>query len=334
MQAHRRYLVCIVVMLAALLPIGPTQAQTSRLSVQIQPEYGPPGTVVTFFGTGAPPHTQVELLFAPFSVIGACRDERDFQRASTVEADADGRFRTTHQTPEPGPGYLGVTYLARLIDAAAPRPTSNLECFRFESGPDVRYFAQTGYTIRGRFLDFWDRNGALPVFGYPISFVRHEVNPDTGEQFQTQWFERARLELHTRNRAPYDVLLGRLGDDLLRQGGINWWTIPPAVRAAPGCLYFDETRHNLCNQEGSQGFMRFWQTHGLEFDGIGGTSYVESLALFGYPVTEAYTETNSTGDQILTQWFERARFEWHPNHPEPFRVLLGRIGAHLLARGR
>ncbi len=170
MQHRRRYLV-VMVMLAALVPISSTQAQKSRLSVQIQPEYGPPGTVVTFFGTGAPPHTQVELLFAPFSANGTCRVERDFQRASTVVADSDGRFRTTHQTPELGPGYLGVTYLAKLTDTAAPRPISNLECFRFESGPDIRYFAQTGYTIRGRFLDYWDQNGALPVFGYPISFV-------------------------------------------------------------------------------------------------------------------------------------------------------------------
>ncbi len=37
-------------------------------------------------------------------------------------------------------------------------------------------------------------------------------------------------------------------------------------------------------------------------------------------------ETNSSGDTVLTQWFERARFEYHPNNPAAFRVLLGLLG--------
>jgi len=27
------------------------------------------------------------------------------------------------------------------------------------------------------------------------------------------------------------------------------------------------------------------------------------------------------------QWFERARFEYHPNNPNPYKVLLGRLAA-------
>ncbi len=30
-----------------------------------------------------------------------------------------------------------------------------------------------------------------------------------------------------------------------------------------------------------------------------------------------------------TQWFERARFEFHPNNPDPYKVLLGRLGAEV-----
>jgi hypothetical protein len=37
-------------------------------------------------------------------------------------------------------------------------------------------------------------------------------------------------------------------------------------------------------------------------------------------------ETNSNGDPVLTQWFERGRFEWYPNNPQGFRVLLGLLG--------
>jgi murein DD-endopeptidase MepM/ murein hydrolase activator NlpD len=32
---------------------------------------------------------------------------------------------------------------------------------------------------------------------------------------------------------------------------------------------------------------------------------------------------------VITQWFERARFEYHPNNPDPYKVLLGRLGSEL-----
>jgi Tol biopolymer transport system component len=36
---------------------------------------------------------------------------------------------------------------------------------------------------------------------------------------------------------------------------------------------------------------------------------------------------------VLTQWFERGRFEWHPDKPREFRVLLGRLGAETRQSG-
>jgi hypothetical protein len=33
----------------------------------------------------------------------------------------------------------------------------------------------------------------------------------------------------------------------------------------------------------------------------------------------------------LTQYFERAVFEWHPDNPEPWKLLLRRLGAEALA---
>ena len=59
-------------------------------------------------------------------------------------------------------------------------------------------------------------------------------------------------------------------------------------------------------------------------------SYQRSLALFGLPLTAPRMETNSSGDTVLTQWFERARFEWHPQNAPEFRVLLGRLGDEVL----
>ncbi len=55
---------------------------------------------------------------------------------------------------------------------------------------DVRYFAETGHTLRGAFRYFWETNGAVEIFGYPIT---EEYNGPNGRL--VQWFERARFEL-------------------------------------------------------------------------------------------------------------------------------------------
>jgi hypothetical protein len=135
-----------------------------------------------------------------------------------------------------------------------------------------------------------------------------------------QVFERNRLELHPENPAPYDVLLGRLGGDVLYQQGRPWETLP---REQPrnGCKYFPETNHNLCEP-----FLSYWRSHGLDL-GDPGISERESLALFGLPLTSVGFETNAEGWRGQTQWFERARFELHTENPAPYRILLGRLGA-------
>jgi hypothetical protein len=68
-----------------------------------------------------------------------------------------------------------------------------------------------------------------------------------------------------------------------------------------------------------------WHTNGLEFDGRRGKSEAENLALFGLPMSDAQTETIE-GKEYTVQWFERARFELHPENAPPYNVLLGLLG--------
>jgi hypothetical protein len=185
--------------------------------------------------------------------------------------------------------------------------------------PGKRYFPETGYYVGGRFLEYWQQHGGLAVFGFPVT-----------QQFAengliVQYFERQRFELHPENARPYDVLLGRLGAQL-------WGPLPVAPESGPrsGCIWFPETRQNVCNQEIGTGFASYWQLNGLEFDGQpAGKSYQESLALFGYPITGVVDYTGPEGQRVQAQWFERARFEWHPGNPNPYKVLLGRLGVTL-----
>ena len=175
--------------------------------------------------------------------------------------------------------------------------------------------------IEGRFREYWEQNGGLAVFGYPISAATMQQTADG--TFLTQFFERNRFELHPAEPPPYDVLLGRLGDDRLTQLGRNWQTFPKGAETA-GCLFFTQTGHSVCNQEGDIGFRSYWESHGLQDPALSQVN--RSLALFGFPLSEPAMETNAAGATVLTQWFERARFEFHPGNPSETRVLLGLLG--------
>jgi hypothetical protein len=68
-----------------------------------------------------------------------------------------------------------------------------------------------------RFLDYWEQNGGLPIYGYPISEAFRETSLHDGQTYVVQYFERARFEYHPENEKPYKVLLGRLGVEVLRK---------------------------------------------------------------------------------------------------------------------
>jgi hypothetical protein len=84
----------------------------------------------------------------------------------------------------------------------------------------VLFFTETGHTLRGPFRTYWEAHGGLPLYGYPISEEFSEVNPDNGQAYTVQYFERNRFEYHPEYRgSPYEVLLGLLGNTLLREKG-------------------------------------------------------------------------------------------------------------------
>jgi hypothetical protein len=208
----------------------------------------------------------------------------------------------------------GVLLTLMLAAAGCGIPTTYAQ--------EARCFPETGQCISGRFREYWEQQGGLPAFGYPLTAAFAQ------DGRTVQYFERQRFELHPENGPPYDVLLGRLGDDALRQHGTDWNTLPkfdPGRGAQADCQYFAQTGHAACGA-----FRIYWSTHGLEFDGQPGTRFAESLSLFGYPLSEPLEYTASNGETVRAQWFERARFEWHPNNPDPYKVLLGRLGAELL----
>jgi hypothetical protein len=159
--------------------------------------------------------------------------------------------------------------------------------------PPSQYFPQTGLTVRGDFLQFFNTHGGLEIFGYPLTveFVQ-------GGQL-VQYFQRARME--ARPAGPDPVRLGSLATEL----GYGAPSISENIRSIndPNRRYFRETGHTV-----AYSFLQYFDAHG-------------SLDIFGYPITEFQWENGR-----LVQYFQRARMEWHPEFPENQRVQLGNLG--------
>lgn len=183
---------------------------------------------------------------------------------------------------------------------------------------DQQCFSETSYCIDGRIREFWQQNGGLAVFGFPIGNPE-QISVD-GKTITAQRFERNRLELHPENARPYDVLLGRLGVDRLTQQGRDWFTFPKSSDTG-GCRVFAETGHAVCGD-----ILTAWRKNGIQLDNNAAISEAESLALFGLPISGLVSETLSDGRQYQVQWFERARIELHPENAAPYNVLLGLLG--------
>ena len=113
-------------------------------------------------------------------------------------------------------GLLGTVYGAQsqeLQPGPFARQNGNTE-------PGQIYFAETAHTLRNAFKRHWQSTGGLAQYGYPISEEFYEVNPDNGQTYVVQYFERARFEWHPELiGTPYEVLLGLLGNQLLHDKG-------------------------------------------------------------------------------------------------------------------
>ena len=115
------------------------------------------------------------------------------------------------------------------------------------------------------------------------------------------------------------VQLGLLGKELRREAlkaDPDFQKVDPLVDPdfpASEQMYFPETGHNLRFR-----FLDYWKQNGGQEQ-------------FGLPISEEHLEFEPvSGGYYLTQWFERARFEYHPEKQPPNDVLLGLLGRQLL----
>src|SRR5205823_12298531 len=146
----------------------------------------------------------------------------------------------------------------------------------FGTGPPRSYaqtprnFPETGKSVAGRFLEYWNQNGGLAQQGYPISEEMQEQSDTDGKTYKVQYFERAVFEAHPENQRPYDVLLSLLGVSLYQQKYPN---------GAPGQTPNHQANAKPRNHTGKSvggTCLAYWNSHG-------------ALAQQGYPISDECT---------------------------------------------
>lgn len=171
-----------------------------------------------------------------------------------------------------------------------------------------RIFAETGKTVQGKFLEYWEKNGGLVQQGFPISSEMQEQSATDGKTYTVQYFERAVFELHPENAPPNDVLLSLLGVFSYSQRYPN---------GAPAQVPNDKADSHLFTDTGKRVgglFLDYWNRHG-------------GLAQQGFPISDEFNELSSLdGKTYKVQYFERAVFEYHPENQPPSDVLLSQLG--------
>jgi hypothetical protein len=195
-------------------------------------------------------------------------------------------------------GLAGVLLVVGLV-AQTPRASA---------AADQQCFPETTKCVGPLFLIYWQTHGGLAINGYPVSDERVEVL-ENGQPYTVQYFERVRMEYHPENAAPNTVLLGQFGRAL---HPADPPVPPPAGPITQDGFYFEQTGHYVPGT-----FFGYWNANG-------------GLAQFGYPLSEVISEKLEDGNTYQVQYFERARFELHPENQPPYNVLLGQFGRRVL----
>jgi hypothetical protein len=167
------------------------------------------------------------------------------------------------------------------------------------------------------FVRYWVAHGGLAQFGYPRTEAFKEVNAADGKVYLAQYFERNRFEYHPEYAGTdAEILLGLLGNEqtAARRAAGEAPFVPLTDPYGHHGQFFAKTGHTIEDQ-----FLAYWEAHG-------------GLDLYGYPISEPFPEVNpADGKTYTVQYFERNRFELHPeNAGSPYEVLLGLLGNDLL----
>ena len=167
----------------------------------------------------------------------------------------------------------------------------------------ARQFPETGHWVSGKFLQEYQANPRSAwVYGLPISRAFQIDSPGSSQEVWYQYFEKARFEYRPNNPEDLQLTISPLGAYLHDMAPAA--EIIPTEIGLSSCQYFSQSGHQVCFA-----FLSFFQQQG-------------GISQFGYPVSEVEIR-----DGRKVQYFQKARFEWHPENKHGERVQLTDIGA-------
>jgi len=229
--------------------------------------------------------------------------------AVAVRAAVVQRSRFVISIMQDGGGPLDTDDAVQISIQANPADPASTSA---DSG--TKFFSETKHNVGADFLAYWNASGGLAQFGYPITEAFNDTNPDDKKTYKVQYFERARFEAHPEKAGtPYVVELGRLGITIT-QGRNSEKAFAPVAHTDDTAdkRFFPEVGHTL-----SGAFKTYWDAHG-------------GLPIYGLPLCEPFEEKSATDSLTwLVQYFERNRFEYHPDTKE---IVFGLLGNEALRR--
>ncbi len=163
-------------------------------------------------------------------------------------------------------GRIGADLAAGRRDGAF-RPLSRDEWGTDRTGR--RFFPEVGHGIAGTFAQFWDQNGSLTTFGYPLSEPLRETVGDANQMTTVQYFERARMELVIGAGGAESVRLSTLGKEIAIK--LNGGMIPAPKNGSaleyttalwPKWIDVNLTTQRLTAYEGNTQFLTYLTTSG------------------------------------------------------------------------
>ncbi len=278
-------------------------------TIALEPADGPCATqnpIVIVRGGGFPPNSNVTI------GIRSAATEASLFPGTIV--GPDGSFAAPIRLIGCGPDTPSNSQFFIFAYSGNPAngdPLNQLAAAIYNTGINTagqRCFTETGFCIAGEFRARWEATGGLAINGYPLS-KEFKQRLEDGKEYTVQYFERVRLEYHPENQPPQNIQLGQFGRQIL--SGVKGAPTEP-VSPHDGSVFFSETGHTVAND-----FFAYWQTNG-------------GLNQFGYPLTEEFTQQLADGKTYTVQYFERARFERHPENQAPYTILLGQFGRQIL----